>query len=483
MPIPEVAVTDTLEMLAKAGNVNATDSVIANFINSPTERQRHLHVKAHLRATPPNTIPSSALSVLHAYEQKALFAPMQTYTRCIYTLFFSSSSVCRAQGWDLFSHMRYVAHPNPDAFLYTTMIRACAFPLSLSRGSEPEKALDIWTEMTIDKKIEPTVEAYNAIILACARSGEKVFVNEAYRLAKQMMDAYRDARGFSAFGPDRHTFIALLEGAKRIGDLGRARWILAEMVRDAGSGMQTVDGNTQVFVDEEIMMHIFQAYSTYRPPFKREATLIVPEEQAEKMKALSDYPDTPIVSSNEAPETSPGTGGGSTLLTLDSMPSFSHIPPQSHEEVLSEATFLFQRILHDTGVLPIPPEHQQHHQEGRHYSPKLVDKFARVKITSRLVASYISIFFRHAPLEHAERMLWRLFEQLKVPQTARVYVEALEACAYATKGSEREAAVKFAEDLWPKWKELEDAGEDAKGKISARIIERAYAARLRLYAV
>ena len=49
-----------------------------------------------------------------------------------------------------------------------------------------------------------------------------------------MLDSHRDAHGFPAFRPDVKTFCALLEGAKRIGDLGRARWILVELVRGQG---------------------------------------------------------------------------------------------------------------------------------------------------------------------------------------------------------------------------------------------------------
>ena len=49
--------------------------------------------------------------------------------------------------------------------------------------------------------------------------------------ASTWFGSHRDGRGISAFRPDKKTFCALLEGTKRIGDLGRARWILAEMVR------------------------------------------------------------------------------------------------------------------------------------------------------------------------------------------------------------------------------------------------------------
>ena len=214
------------------------------------DEQRHLHVQAHLKASSLDTLPDSALELLHRYEDQNTPAPMKTYTSVITSLFSRQTSLARAQAWDIFSHMRYVAHPIPDVVLYTVMIRACASPVNPRYPSEPEKALDLWTEMTQDQKISPTVGSYNAIILACAKSGTKSFVNEGLRLARQMLDSHRDARGFSAFRPDMKTFCALLEGTKRIGDLGRARWILVELVR--GQGVDTKeDADTEN--DKQVM--------------------------------------------------------------------------------------------------------------------------------------------------------------------------------------------------------------------------------------
>ena len=86
----------------------------------------------------------------------------------------------------------------------------------------------------MDHKIPPTVQAYNVVVLACARSGTKTYMNEALRLARQMLDSHRDARGISAFRPDEKTLCALLEGTKRIEDLGRARWIGGDGERRKG---------------------------------------------------------------------------------------------------------------------------------------------------------------------------------------------------------------------------------------------------------
>ena len=306
---------------------------------------------------------------------------MQTYTSVITSLYTRPISQARAQAWDVFSHMRYVAHPNPDVVLYALMIRACASPVGTRYTSEPEKALDLWTEMTQDQKLTPTVGAYNAIILACAKSGMKSYVNEALRLARQMLDSHRDAHGFPAFRPDCKTFCALLEGAKRIGDLGRARWILAEMVR--GRGVTTeeeadAEKNTPVEINEEVMMHMFHAYAAYCPPFQREATKLL-EKQSTPEKEKKEVPQPPSVA----------------IEGDDHRPSFAHLPPQSRPEVIREVEALLQRIVEDrnstksTAALPFSAR-----------------KFKNAEITARLIASFVSVFYKHAFLEKSREVFW-----------------------------------------------------------------------------
>ena len=107
------------------------------------------------------------------------------------------------------------------------MIRACA---SCVLSPQPARALDLFTEMTVDRGIPPTMDAYNAAIFACACSGNKLYVGEAFRLAKEMIDGNGDAYGKPAFAPDRRTFCALLEGAKHIGDLAKVQWILLRLL-------------------------------------------------------------------------------------------------------------------------------------------------------------------------------------------------------------------------------------------------------------
>ncbi|KAJ7054742.1 hypothetical protein C8F01DRAFT_1162743 [Mycena amicta] len=449
--VPEESLTLVLRQYSDIGNATGAEYCLANFLSGPpTEPQRHLHVQAHLRATPRGQIPESALTVLHSYETQSHPAPMRTYTSVIAALYSTNLSLARAQAWDLFSHMRYVAHPTPDVVLYTQMIRACASPVGVSHSSEPERALDLWTEMTVEQKLTPTVGSFNAVILACARSGRKLYVSEAFRIAKQMLDSHRDASGRSAYLPDRGTISALLEGAKRIGDLSRTRWILADMVRSDTT-------NPEEAVNEEIMMHVFQTYAAYVPPFTRYLARLKGVEAAAASSSSSDVP-----ASTEL--TSDSTSKAESDLTA----RFTHIPPQTSAEVIEEVDALFQRLMEDT-------EKQQTESET-------MGKFAFVKWTPRLVNSYLSVHFQHSTLEAAAPLFWSTFEAVGVRPDARCYVEAIERCGRGKKGRDREVGLEFAEKLWEQYHDLENGRRAAGTPLDARLVERAHGGFIRALA-
>ncbi|KAF9484173.1 hypothetical protein BDN70DRAFT_798221 [Pholiota conissans] len=467
LPLSSDNLTTFLEMYAVSGNIKAADELLANFLTeTPTELQRHLHIQTHLRATPLDEIPTSAMDLLHQYEEQSVPAPMHTYTSVITALLSRPLSLARAQAWDIFSHMRYVAHPYPDVVLYTQMIRACASPVSVRYSSEPEKALDLWTEMTVDRKIRPTVGSYNAVILACARSGEKVYVNEAFRLARQMLDSHRDAQGVSSFRPDRKTFCALLEGAKRTGNLARARWILAEMVAPKREN----DPNAiDTEIDEEIMMHIFNAYASYKPPvFKRAETA-----SGSNPVGSQQEPTAMHVALNESSQNAEAEAS-LVVENQDENPSFAHIPPQMHAEVIREVKILLNRIIDERkGLEPVATASL----------PIADQKFRHVEITSRLLGAYLSVFYKHASLDASRELFWKLFDDFDVPRTPRICVEALERCGNARRGHERTTVVPFADQLWEQWIVQEDSASRAGKPLPSRLVERAHIAMIRTLAV
>ncbi|KAJ7353340.1 hypothetical protein DFH08DRAFT_739179, partial [Mycena albidolilacea] len=450
----EDTLTTVLRQYSDVGDVQSVERCLTTFLTgAPTEPQIHLHVKCHLRATPRDHIPESALTVLHSYETQGHPAPMKTYTSTIAFLYSTHLSLGRAQAWDLFSHMRYVAHPKPDVVLYTAMIRACASPISVSRSSsDPERALDLWTEMTVEQGLVPTVGSYNAVILACAKSGRKEYVNEAFRIAKQMLDSNRDAYGRSAYLPDRGTLCALLEGAKRIGDLARARWILADLVKEKATEEEGAN--------EEIMMHVFHTYASYVPPFTRNLAMVVPgREQKESTAAESD-----IAASSDAATHAPPPAAHT--------PRFTRIPPQTSHEVMEEVQALFQRILEDTGKA-----------RGESTPDNLFageEKFQHVKFTTRLLNSYLSVYYQHSSLEASEALFWKVFDDVGVTPDTRSYLEALERCSRSKRGRERPVGLQFAENVWSKWLAVENAGRACGRPVDARMVERAHVAFMRV---
>ncbi|KAJ7270934.1 hypothetical protein C8J57DRAFT_294530 [Mycena rebaudengoi] len=454
LAIPEDSLTSILTKYTEAADVHRAEHLLAEYLTAiPTEPQRHLHVKCHLKATPTAHIPESALTVLHAYETQGQPAPMKTYTSVIASLLRTHLSVGRAQAWDLFAHMRYVAHPKPDVVLYTAMIRACASPVSRARKSDPERALDLWTEMTIEQRLTPTVASYNAVILACAKSGRKHYVNEAFRLAKEMFDAHRDAYGHSAYEPDRGTLCALLEGAKRVGDLARARWILADLVR-ADPGEREDEG-----VNDQIMVHVFHTYAAYTPPFTRNLAKIVPAGSQE----IDPPPNRDLEPSKQIPN-----GPQSSAAS----PRFTQVPPQTHNEVIEEVQVLFQRILEDTGKAP--------RESGTDDLFSGKEKFKNVKLSAKLLDAYLAVHYQHSSLEASAALFWKVFNDVGVVPSAASYLAAIEKCAVSNQGRESSVGLQFAEKLWAEWKTLEDSKRDSARPLDARMIERAHIAFMRI---
>lgn len=467
---------------------------ITTFSASPTEHQRDLHVKAHIvnaslstRPSPHSPVqrfPTGALAVLHQYEASGHFAPIQSYTRVISALFnvqtCASSdprlgrAAAQAQAWDLFAHMRYVAHPVPDAHLYALMIRACG---SSSRP-EPERALDLWMEMQ-ENGVKPTKGAYEAIIRVCGRAGPE-WLGEGTRLAREMSDQY------SIVGVNgRGLWCALLEGCKRAGDLKKARWILAEAVRGGGDGPSS--GGSMV--DVELMTHMFHAYASYKPPFRRETTLLIDhsatsngevstkDAQAEEISSHSDAPfpmSTERIRGGDAFPDVP-------VENVGSIPSFSRLPPQTPSDVIAETRALFDRILEDRSLSP---------QEARNYPQGglLVGRFAHVELTPVLLNAYLSVFYRHASIETSQEAFYSLFNnsdslsgQIFHPDE-HTYINALERCAIA-RVEDRHIAARWANDVWRRW-EVTEGNSLRDGKVNngsyARLIEKAHDAMRRV---
>jgi len=149
------------------------------------------------------------------------------------------------------------------------------------------------------------------------------------------------------------------------------------------------------------------------------------------------------------------------------------MPPQSRGELIREVRALFRRILEDrSSTPPTPPS-----------LPFQEKKFRNVEITTRLLNAYLSVFYKHADLSVAREIFWHLFEDVGPARSARTYLEALQRCANTSRKIERDLALSFAEELWLKWQQLEEAGLDNGSALNSRLVERAHVAIIRVLAI
>ena len=410
--------------------------------NIPLDEQgRSFHVKAYIRAGQLK----DASDLIYTYENRNLAPSMKTYSHLISRLFLNTTATpsTRALAWDMFAHMRYVARPTPDAYFYAIMIRACAdAPIP-----QAERALDLFTEMRIDNRIEPTRDAYNWTILACARAS-KDFAHDAFRLAQEMFDSSRT--GAVQMRPDLNTFCALLESAKRTGDLKRTRWILAELINAYQRGDESLRP------DEEVMAHVFQMYTSYRPPFNRDVVRRTQEPNSEDAVA-----ETREISYTKGTRIHPDA-------TMDL--------PQSHAETISEATMFYNRMRDDIFRA----------KSTEPASRPGLPIFSHVIPTPDLLNSYLSVYFAHASLASARETYDAVFAEFDTRRTPRTYLLALQRCGISRTDHDRRDALPFARSVWENWRIMEDSqlAEPERSattpKISPRTIEKLWSSMIRV---
>ncbi|KAI8812541.1 hypothetical protein BJ742DRAFT_866317 [Cladochytrium replicatum] len=118
------------------------------------------------------------------------------------------------RAWRTFDHMRSEVSI-PDTYLYSLMIRACAYT------KDAERALDLFREMTQERQLAPTSITFNSLIHACASRTD--YYLECFNLFDQMTR-------IEGFRPTTRTFNVLLLAAARNGDIRRARSIWNELL-------------------------------------------------------------------------------------------------------------------------------------------------------------------------------------------------------------------------------------------------------------
>ncbi|KAM0754561.1 hypothetical protein T439DRAFT_377023 [Meredithblackwellia eburnea MCA 4105] len=440
-------ITETMAIFASKGEARNALS-LASFAaqNSlPMSTMTHHHLLSSI-------LPAHAeLAIRHIHSlESAGYTPlMETYTLLISTLLSPSSPPhLVSRGWDLFAHTRLVSHPVPSVELYTTMIAACARGLHPS----PERAVDLFTEMTDDHGLPPSTETFNALIRACARRGKQEDYFEALRFMRRMLD--------DNVPPTRQTFHAILEGAKKLGDLPRARWMLVKMVEVGGAAAP----------DASTLGLIFLTYARFVPQ-----TRISGERDARKSGSggspASRRRDELIhvegqrsgeeTSNPERPLLGDEASGILSILGEQSI-NYPGPLPQTTEALLAEASTLMSQCV-DSRLLASPIS-QALFDSAPLPSPQQTI-FPSVRPTTFLVNSYLTFLAAHAPLSVMIDFFDNSFQLLGVEKNRHSFEVVMKRCE---KAKNRVQGLEIAKSVFNQWQQWdggvkEDPGESGDG--------------------
>jgi hypothetical protein len=429
--------------------------------------QHDILTSAHLHASGP----IGAIAHLKTYELSSHPAPQSSYGLVLsHLLERDPSSHTRALAWDLFAHMRLSAHPTPCREIYRLMITSCG----ASSDPQPERARDLWIELTQDNGSIPDEPEYTAAIRALS-STKKDYL-EAFDLLRQMLARHHDAtyvpfsededawagrlrrgqrqRSMSRWIPSLETWKALLEGTKRAGDLPRARWVLAESLRMARASEMA--GYPVKGPDEDMMASVFMTYAAWKPIVARRQVRVRGGVGAEGISRDSDTQESaagttgdtvqhiedPLVDVDLTEDISADDRVAQDVSTAQGEAA-DPTSPQTAADALGEASALFHQILRPASS-----------------SSLLTDPFRDTRPSTRLVNSYLSVQLAHSQTLAAARPAWdetwsdAVLVERGVRPNGWSYLIALEKCALGNRQlsqENREEATSWGRKLWDEY--------------------------------
>lgn len=397
----------------------------------------------------------------------------------------------RERAWNLFAHMRLVAHPTPNVQAFNAMIQGCS--LDADKVS-PERALDLFTEM-VELKIAPTYETYSSLIRTCAKARDEVFYFEALRLLKELLD--RNSQ------PERDIFNSLLQGARSRGDLSRAKWIVNNMVNLAQAGSLALQP------DHATISNLFYTYATYAPPATPKIVAMVYEQTP--TPADADIAPTPATSEDEGRQTGNSRESNSdspsdvSLRTQATIESFEPSPqaatgeavssyvlsrngsgiidgeslfatplPSSRTEIVRQVHAIMHAILtsqiKDTTILSLQDLRSRADSDATEQTdaisiesllkkrrpisalvPELERVLSRIRLTPLLLNSYLTVLCAHSTMDAALNFFKTAFKALDVPYSPESWEAVFD--QLNKPGKRREWKVKQARSLSRDWKE------------------------------
>ncbi|GAA5840990.1 hypothetical protein JCM9279_001283 [Rhodotorula babjevae] len=414
----------------------------------------------HLLSSNLPTHPELAVRHLHSMEAAGHTPLLATYNAVTHRLLSPASPPHLVrEGWDLFSHARLVAYPVPDVPLFSTMIQAC----SHGAHPSPERAIDLFTEMADDKRLAPSELAYNGVIRACAREGSQEYYHEALRFMRRMLDEH--------VAPSRHTFHALLEGAKRHGDLARARWVLVKMVGVGGDAAP----------NETTLALVLQTYAAFRPPGSRARQAPKPDAPSSSGTGSStaESTSTParagedavvgaerrrpsaVLEPKEDPATLPlaplraGGESSSTLKVIEMLGEASLFYPgplpETSAEVVAEARNLMLQVV-DAAVLD-PPATDSVSESASSAQQRRDGMFPGVTPSTFLLNAYLAVLNSHAPFSFSFDFFLAAFPRTALAKNRYTFEIMMRRCEIGDVDNARVAQAKQVWEEWVRWSE------------------------------
>ncbi|GAA5852643.1 hypothetical protein JCM8547_002576 [Rhodosporidiobolus lusitaniae] len=402
----------------------------------------------HLLASILPSHPELALRHLKSMEAAGHTPLLPTYTAVIKRLLQPGSPHLVREGWDLYANTRAVAFPVPDMNLYSTMILACGS----GAHPAPERAVDLFTEMTNDNRLPATEAAYNGVIRACAREGSQEYYLEALRYMRRMLD--------ENVMPSRHTFHAVLEGAKKHGDLARARWMLVKMIGLGGETAPT----------EKTLALLFQTYATYEPESRVRNEVKPPNAEGVKRAKTDEEKEALLqperaagdisLDASEDPTVSPlvqqdSSGAGpSTQAVIEMLGEASLFypgpMPRTSAEVVAEARNLMLQVV-DASILARPSSSSPDEPTTPPPARPASSMFPDVEPTTFLLNSFFSVLSHHAPLPASRDFFQTAYARLGVPKNRYTFVIAMRRCETGRIKVKPEQNVALAKGIFEEW--------------------------------
>ncbi|CAH7667941.1 hypothetical protein BY996DRAFT_6410152 [Phakopsora pachyrhizi] len=357
---------------------------------SVSNAKTHAEVHAMLYQTPYAAVDAfeSANAYVHKLEEAAKPPGTETYLQLFG--FISYASLRRSNAVHLFNRMRLKAHPSPPISIWNAVLKV----LGAGASPEPERSMDMFLEIRANN-LKPTIQTYNYLIRAMCRmrrsaigsQGRKMELEKWYNTALRFLNEmiFEDN-----LRPNLSTYSVLLEGAKRMGDLPRAKWtyglFLRQLEIDRDSAFS--DQRNLDWAHVQAVTSLLQTYSSFKPA--RKDLQLKLDDVSEAKSSLSN-------------------------------PEFFQTIPQNRLEVLREAEMLIGQFIKEKKI------------EGLQLSPHPQSRADQRKI-SFLVGSYLAVCSWHSTIEKLFDAYKSYTKQIKdydgfgVIRNSWIYLIILERC-------------------------------------------------------